>query len=60
MQCFFKQQQQQKNIRDLEEQILNSNQINIDSSNEGHIKFEELSTRSVFLVVVAEIKSMLF
>ena len=50
MQCFFKQQQQQNKIRDLEEQILNSNQINIDSLNERDIKFEELSTRSVFLV----------
>ena len=48
MQCFFKQQQQQNKIRDLEEQILNSNQINIDSLNEGHIKFEELSNRLVF------------
>ena len=46
--AFFKQQQQQNKIRDLEEQILNSNQINIDSLNERDIKFEELSTRSVF------------
>ena len=44
---FFQQKQPQDKIRDLEEQILNSNQKNIDLLNEGNILINESNNKAV-------------